>query len=90
MILSDLAESDFTSGLAAGVPAGTPVAHKFGEREIDLVSLDQIHDCGIVYYSKHPYLLCVMTQGTDINKQISAIKQISSSVYEQVSSSLGQ
>ena len=85
-VLSDLASSDFTSALSAGVPDGTQVAHKFGEREIEGSSTDQIHDCGIVYYPGHPYLLCVMTQGSDINKQIGAIKQISSEVYGEVSS----
>lgn len=83
-VLSLLAGSDFNQGLADGVPANVSVAHKFGERELDGSPLDQIHDCGIVYYPTHPYLLCVMTQGLNIDKQISAIKQISSLVYQQV------
>jgi beta-lactamase class A len=83
-ILSLLAQSDFTDGLVAGVPSGVPVAHKFGERELSDSSLDQIHDCGIVYYPGHPYLLCVMTEGHNTAKQISAIKQISAAVYHEV------
>ena len=46
-----MAQSDFTQGLAVGVPANVPVAHKFDEREIVGSSVDQIHDCGIVYIS---------------------------------------
>lgn len=83
-VLSLLAASDFTDGLVAGVPAGVPVAHKFGERELTGGPLDQIHDCGIVYYPKHPYLLCVITQGSDTGKQIDAVKQLSTAVYQRV------
>jgi beta-lactamase class A len=83
-VLSLLAGSDFKQGLAAGVPANIPVANKFGERELTGSSLDQIHDCGIVYYPQHPYLLCIMTQGQNTNKQIDAIKQLSASVYQEV------
>lgn len=83
-VLSFLAETDFQDGLVGGVPEQTAVAHKFGERELGDSQLDQIHDCGIVYYPQHPYLLCVMTKGTNIQDEENAIKQLSSAVYTQV------
>ncbi len=74
-VLSLLTQTTFTQGLVAGVPAGTPVAHKYGE------NTDELHDCGIVYYPNHPYLLCIMTRGSDLTKLESVISGISSTVW---------
>jgi beta-lactamase class A len=61
--LETLARSEFRAGLVAGVPSSVPVAHKFGEKTDPKAGSFQLHDCGIVYYPSHPYLLCVMSQG---------------------------
>jgi beta-lactamase class A len=74
-VLDLLSQTTFTSGIAAGVPAGTPVAHKFGE------NTDELHDCGIVYYPDHPYLLCVMTRGNNAVKLESVIQGISGAAW---------
>lgn len=79
-----LSESTYDYGLVAGVPAGTRVAHKFGLRTFG-ESQHQVHDCGIVYHSSAPYLLCVMTSGSDILTLESAIAEISRMVHEGVS-----
>jgi beta-lactamase class A len=70
-ILKLLSETTFNYGLVAGVPASTTVAHKFGE------NVDQLHDCGIIYYPNRPYLLCVMTRGNDLAVLESAISGVS-------------
>lgn len=77
-----LSESVFTSGLVAGVPEGVRVSHKFGERQTD--DGKQVHDCGIVYASSNPYLLCVMTRGDDFEKMTTVISNISKQVYEEM------
>lgn len=63
-----LVQSDFRDGLASTTPRTIAIAHKFGEARMTDESGafvgKQLHDCGIVYYPKHPYLLCVMTKGT--------------------------
>lgn len=82
-VLAYLAGSDFKDGIVAGVPSGIPVAHKFGERETSDESLKQLHDCGIVYYPKNPYLLCVMTRGYDLDKLTIIIRAISKMFYEE-------
>ncbi len=79
--------TEFREGLIAGVPAGTVVAHKFGERAGKGVF--QLHDCGIVYHPRHRYLLCVMTQGNSPSLQAQAIAAISSFIYQEVSLQLG-
>lgn len=76
-----LTHSQFNQGLSAGVPTHVPVAHKFGERVMQ--EGKQLHDCGIIYKENMPYLLCVMTRGTDFNKMSSAIREISSLVYSE-------
>ncbi|MBI2034884.1 MAG: serine hydrolase [Candidatus Levybacteria bacterium] len=73
-------------GIKGGVPKNIVVAHKFGERSIENSMTKQFHDCGIVYYPYHPYLLCIMTRGEDISKQENAISEISHVVYQEVDS----
>ena len=69
------------------MPSDIQIAHKFGERGIARVGKPeqkQLHDCGIVYYPKRPYLLCVMTRGEDFDKQARIIQDISKIVYTKV------
>jgi beta-lactamase class A len=79
--LSLLAETDFKEGLVKGVPAGVPVAHKFGERVTD--SNVQLHDCGIIYYPKKPYLLCIMSRGSNITDLTNVIAELSKTIYDE-------
>jgi beta-lactamase class A len=74
-----LTQTKFNNGLVAGVPEGVVVAHKFGEGGDE--QEHQIHDCGIVYYPDHPYLLCVMTRGKSITTLEATIAEISHFVY---------
>jgi beta-lactamase class A len=83
--LEYLSEVDFTRGLIAGVPPKTVVAHKFGEMTMGQdQEIKQLHDCGIIYYPQHPYLLCVMTRGDSFEYLDDTIKDISRKVYEEV------
>jgi len=88
--LEILSESDFHDGLEAGVPSNIEVAHKFGERQIinkDGSTTKQLHDCGIIYYEKYPYLLCVMTKGDTTTPTILSgiIGNISKIIYSEIS-----
>jgi hypothetical protein len=61
----------YNDGLKAGIPANIELAHKFGERGIIGMNgreQKQLHDCGIIYYPKHPYILCIMTRGYERDK----------------------
>jgi beta-lactamase class A len=82
--LTLLTQSDFQNGIIAGVPTGTKVAHKFGERKAG--DDQQLHDCGIVYYTPDPYLICIMTRGHDISVLEPIIQQISQNVFKEVQS----
>ncbi len=78
-----LARSTFKDGLRAGVPSNIQIAHKFGERDLG-DGYYQLHDCGIVYIPKNPYLVCIMTRGTKQEDLKTAIKDISKFTYDQV------
>lgn len=81
-----LAKSNFTDGLSAGVPNNVQIAQKFGEfvsaNSDNLVKYVELHDCGIIYYpNDDPYMLCVMTRGSNIDELKTLIKNISAEVY---------
>lgn len=81
--LSILAQVEFPHGLEAGIPKDLPIAHKFGEAGSDAHGYE-LHDCGIIYYPKTPYLLCVMTKGKNPALLPGVIADISKIAYEQV------
>jgi beta-lactamase class A len=84
-ILSWLSDSQFKDGLAAGLPAGIQVAHKFGEiTHTD--GTNQLHDCGIIYFPENPYILCVMTKGGDWGDLEKVISTVSHMVYKEIDS----
>ena len=84
--LSMLSQTTFTQGLVSGVPSGTVVSHKFGERTLvdpsGNITHRELHDCGIVYKASHPYFLCVMTKGADFTKLLKIISDISTLTYK--------
>ena len=86
-LLGHMSHSTFDVGLKATIPTETVVAHKFGEREIidDATGKElsaQLHDCGIIYKTGHPYVLCVMTEGKSHDALPSVIAEISRMVFE--------
>ena len=88
--LNLLSRSEFQEGLAAGTPPNTVVAHKFGQYgapDVDVRTSGalEFHDCGVVYHPTHPYLLCVMTQGSGSFDDLkSIVKNVSQAVYSAV------
>jgi|GEM_PF-289356 hypothetical protein len=66
----------------------TAVAHKFGEYTSQLadgtVVSRELHDCGVIYFPGKPYLLCVMTKGSDFSTLAGVISTISRIAYNYV------
>ncbi len=75
-----LSESKYYGGVKAGIPEKIQFSHKFGERVLDGVI--QLHDCGIVYHSQTPYILCLMSKGNNFSVLERGISDISRKVYE--------
>jgi beta-lactamase class A len=83
-----LSYTDFSDGIVKGIPKNIPAVQKFGERSITDANTGavsrELHDCGIVYYPKHPYLICIMTKGNDFDTLSSIISTISNVIYKTV------
>jgi len=84
LALDFLSQTNYQDGLTAGVPTEITVAHKFGIRE-NKEGFNQLHDCGIVYYPDHPYLICIMTKGRDFTTLAGVIKNLSAATYQELS-----
>jgi len=82
--LKYLSHIDFHEGIAGGVPAGVPVASKFGEKVLDDGKVVELHEFGIVYHPRGPYLLGVMTKGSDLGRQSAVIREISRLIYAEI------
>lgn len=80
-----LALQEFPSGIVAGVPKGVTVASKFGETNPAQRGGElQLHEFGIVYHPKGPYILGVMTVGHDRQAQAGALRDVSALIYDAV------
>lgn len=87
--LKILSESVFKDGIVAGVPDDIVVSHKFGERTLIEKGRNlqtELHDCGIVYHPRVPYIVCIMTKGGDFNSEKLQIQKISKIIYNGVDS----
>ncbi len=76
-----LSKTTYKDGLVAGLPREVTLSHKFGHRETDGGKTHFLHDCGIVYAPNHPYFVCVMTRGADMDALAEIIQHISRMVY---------
>jgi beta-lactamase class A len=74
-----LSQSDFDKGLLSGLPAGTRVAHKFGEAG-DTVNA-HFSEAGIIYLDNNPYLITVMTKGRDPKLLPAVVANISRTIF---------
>ncbi len=83
-----LRNADFPQGIESGVPENIIVAQKFGERNFTnkTGANKELHNCGIVYAPKEPYVLCIMTRGTDFMRMTQTIHDLSEVVWQEVDS----
>jgi beta-lactamase class A len=84
-----LALQDFPRGIVAGVPKGVVVASKFGEMLPATPGGDvQLHEFGIVYHPRGPYILGIMTVGRDWSAQADLLRDVSALVYREIEAQL--
>ena len=72
--------STFKDGLKKGLDENVVIAHKFGERIIG--NKAQLHEFGIVFYNKEPYLIGVMTTGNSLPLLSEIVGEISRIAYQ--------
>lgn len=83
-----LSQSKFNNGISRNLPKDITVAHKFGESGRN--SEMDFSETAIVYRDNGPYLITVMTEGTDAKKQADLVSKISDEVYRFLSKKPGQ
>lgn len=76
-------KADDKIGLAANLPKSVLVASRVGGRTINSPKSYEIYDCGIVYYPIHPYILCAIAKGDNIDNLKNFIKKIGEVVYSE-------
>lgn len=72
----------FKQGLAAGVPEGVEIAHKF--TEVQGMDGKELHETALVYMEGYPYLITVMTRGARVDSLASAMADVSRVVYARI------
>jgi beta-lactamase class A len=77
-----LTKSEFKQGIIQGVPSGTKVAHKFGER-FTTNELVQLHESAIVYRGSASFAITIMTEGKNIEDLKSVLQALSKICFEQ-------
>jgi beta-lactamase class A len=83
--LEIMSSQEFPYGIVAGIPKGVKLASKFGEYFPEGNPYEiQLHEFGIVYHPKGPYILGVLTRGNNWKAQTEIIKSISEIVYNSV------
>ncbi len=85
-LLEYLSRTTFSEGIGKAIPEGIPIAHKFGEAtryaEDGSVASRILHDCGIVYAPNNPYVICIMTEGSDYTAMSNTIQRIAKTTFE--------
>lgn len=85
-----LSKAAFLDGMSAGVPSNVDIAAKQGAQAVSHETggegqeLWQLHEFGIIYHPNRPFLLGIMTQGTDRGRMTKVIRDITRLVYEEV------
>ena len=86
-----LSRSSFRDEFVSNIPPNVECAIKFGTRILGddaagdrTGELEQFHEVGIVYYPGRPYLMGIMARGKDTEKLKSAIREITTLIYEEV------
>jgi beta-lactamase class A len=85
-----LSKTTSRNSMAAGIPPNIEIAAKRGERT-DFLAAEgnpqetrQLHEFGIIYHPNRPFLLGIMTRGTDIDRMTKVIRDINHLVYEEI------
>jgi beta-lactamase class A len=77
-----LTKSYFKQGVLQGIPSGTKVAHKFGER-FTTGELIQLHETAIVYRGSAAFAVTIMTEGKKLEDLSAVIGTLSKICFEQ-------
>lgn len=84
-----LSQASYRDGIISGVPLDIDVVAKYGERVVDLpagrpAAMKQLHEVGIVYHPRRPYIMGVMVRGSDPSRLQKVMRDISALIFGEV------
>jgi len=79
--LEIMSQTDYNNGLTKYKNPDLTISHKYGVRFFEGDQIHQVHDCGIIY-KNNPYILCIMTNGKNKEKQENLIANIAKLSFE--------
>jgi beta-lactamase class A len=85
-----LSQAAYRDGIISGVPQDIDVVAKYGERVIvddatgRPTGIQQLHEVGIVYHPRCPYIMGIMVRGNDPGKLKKVVRDISALIYQEV------
>ncbi len=80
----------FSQTLGSVLPADIAVAQKYKMRMMPShAGVYEGHDCGIVYYPNHPYLLCVMAMSKNSAAVSDLFREVSLTTYQDIDANYG-
>ena len=87
-----LSKSSLRHAMASVVPLNIEIAAKSGQRTVKTVEngkeveLEQMHEFGIVYHPRHPFLIGIMVRGENAPALNKTIRDVTKAVYEEIDS----
>lgn len=82
-ILSLLSQTNFNQGIRKVVPQEFAVVHKFGLLTLADKKIG-FRDCGIVYYTSKPFIVCIMATGDDQQELVADTEMVTEKVFKYV------
>ncbi len=79
-----LNNNEFNEGLLKAIPSSIKTIHKFGEMGDVTKNSHELHESAIVFIENKPYLLTVMTKGSDKKVLPEILSKVSTLVYDYV------
>ncbi len=76
-----MARCAFAEGFKKGMPQNARMWHKFGEWRY-AGHLYELHEAGVFYIDKHPYLVVILTRGVNTDRQAQSIATLSHTLYD--------
>jgi len=80
-LLNIMTKTQFNDGITSLLPQEINVAHKIGQQSEGNYN----HDCGIVYHKTKPYMVCIMSKGTNPSEFNIEAGKLSKIIYDYVS-----
>lgn len=88
--LTYLSKAVYNEGIRKAIPDSIMVAQKYGKRDIQAngskLESVQLHHFGLVYYPGKPFILGIMTRGSNLTQKKRIIYELSKITFEEVHS----